>query len=85
MKKNDEIILEIEDLSADGAGVGKCDGMAFFVKDALVGDKIKANKAEKNIRIRQADRTAGTVAFSHEAEMSAVPKMRRLSDSGSFL
>ncbi len=42
MKKNDEIILEIEDLSADGAGVGKCDGMAFFVKDALVGDKIKA-------------------------------------------
>lgn len=50
MKKNDFIKLEIVDLSADGSGIGKptdqADGesgaMTFFVKDALVGDKISA-------------------------------------------
>ncbi len=50
MKKNDLIKLEIVDLSADGSGIGKQtdrDGaegspMTFFVKDALVGDKICA-------------------------------------------
>ncbi len=42
MEKNDTIELEIEDLSVDGSGVGKLDGMAFFVKDALIGDKIRA-------------------------------------------
>ena len=50
MKKNDSIELEIVDLSADGSGVGKTtkacskenNAMTFFVKDALVGDKITA-------------------------------------------
>lgn len=42
MKKNDVVSLTIEDLGADGMGVGKADGMAFFVKDALPGDKVSA-------------------------------------------
>ncbi len=42
MKKNDKIELTIEDLSADGAGVGKVGGMTFFVKDALIGDTVRA-------------------------------------------
>ena len=42
MQKNDLIELTIEDMSVDGEGVGKYDGMAFFVKDAIVGDKIRA-------------------------------------------
>lgn len=50
MKKNDIIELVIEDLGADGSGIGKfmdmsCKeghAMTFFVKDALVGDKILA-------------------------------------------
>ncbi len=42
MKKNDEIELLIEDMGADGSGVGRVDGMAFFVKDALVGDRVRA-------------------------------------------
>lgn len=50
MKKNDLIELEIVDLGADGAGIGKWTdpsgtaehAMTFFVKDALVGDKIRA-------------------------------------------
>ena len=42
MQKNDVIELTIEDMSVDGEGIGKSEGMAFFVKDAIVGDKILA-------------------------------------------
>ncbi len=36
------LLLEIEDLSSDGAGIGKLDGMTFFVKDAIIGDLVRA-------------------------------------------
>lgn len=50
LKKNDIIQLKIEDMGVDGAGIGKYDGMAFFVKDALPGDVIHARitKVKKN-------------------------------------
>ncbi|MCD8301065.1 MAG: 23S rRNA (uracil(1939)-C(5))-methyltransferase RlmD [Clostridiales bacterium] len=38
MKKNDEFIIKIEDMSVDGLGIGRYEGMTFFVKDALIGD-----------------------------------------------
>ena len=37
MKKNDFITLEIEDIGVGGEGIGKAEGMTFFVKDAIVG------------------------------------------------
>lgn len=42
LKKNDLINLTIEDMSAEGEGIGKVDGFAFFVKDAIIGDVIVA-------------------------------------------
>ena len=50
MKKDDIIELTIEDLGIDGEGIGKADGMAIFVKDAVVGDWIRAKimKMKKN-------------------------------------
>lgn len=42
MQKNDVIELIIEDMSVNGEGIGKYEGMAFFVKDAVVGDRIRA-------------------------------------------
>lgn len=42
LKKNDLINLTIEDMSADGEGIGKIDGFTFFVKDAIIGDSIVA-------------------------------------------
>lgn len=42
MQKNDLIELTIEDIGTDGAGIGKYDGMTFFVKDAVIGDKVLA-------------------------------------------
>ena len=42
LKKNDLINLTIEDMSAEGEGIGKLDGFAFFVKDAIIGDVVLA-------------------------------------------
>lgn len=41
-KKNDELILDIEDLGTEGEGIGKIHGYTLFVKDALTGDRIRA-------------------------------------------
>ena len=38
MNKNDIITLKIEDMGIDGEGIGKIDGMTFFVKDAVIGE-----------------------------------------------
>lgn len=50
MKKNDIIKIEITDVTSDGNGVGKCDGMAVFVPHTAVGDVIYAHvlKVKKN-------------------------------------
>ena len=50
MNKNDIFDLEITDMGVDGEGVGHYDGMTFFVKDALIGDVIRARatKLKKN-------------------------------------
>lgn len=50
MRKNDEIELTIEDMGVSGEGIGKTEGMTFFVKDALIGDHIRAGitKLKKN-------------------------------------
>ena len=42
MKKNDIITLEICDVSNEGSGIGKYEGMAIFVPNTAVGDKINA-------------------------------------------
>lgn len=49
-KKNDELILDIEDLGIDGEGIGKIGGYTLFVKDTLIGDRVRAKvmKTKKN-------------------------------------
>ena len=50
LQKNDLITLEITDLTEECQGVGKKDGLIFFVKDSVMGDKVEARilKAKKN-------------------------------------
>lgn len=57
LKKNDIIELKIEDMGVDGEGIGKYEGMAFFVKDALIGDVIRARvtKLKKNYGYARAE------------------------------
>lgn len=50
IKKNDVFEIFIEDMSESGEGVGKLDGYIWFVKDAVIGDRVeaKAMKMKKN-------------------------------------
>ena len=50
MKKNEKIVVKIEDIGVSGEGIGKVDGYTLFVKDALIGDTVEAviTKPKKN-------------------------------------
>ena len=50
MKKNEKIVVKIEDIGVSGEGIGKVDGYTLFVKDALIGDTVEVviTKAKKN-------------------------------------
>lgn len=41
-RKDDIISLDIEDMGVDGEGIGKLEGFTFFVKDAVIGDRVEA-------------------------------------------
>lgn len=42
LKKNDEFEILITDMGNEGEGIGHYDGMAFFIKGAVIGDRILA-------------------------------------------
>lgn len=50
MEKGQIVQINIEDVSSEGAGIGKVSGMAVFVKGAVPGDVVKAEltKVKKN-------------------------------------
>jgi len=50
MNKNDILTVRIEDMSETGEGIGKYEGYTLFVKDAYLGDLVKAKivKPKKN-------------------------------------
>ena len=50
IKKNDIVVVTIDDIGMDGEGIGKVDGYTLFIKDAIIGDKIEAKvmKTKKN-------------------------------------
>lgn len=50
LKKNQEILLTIEDFTKNGEGLGKYQGFPLFVKDTVIGDKAKVSitKLKKN-------------------------------------
>lgn len=41
-KKNDYVTVKIEDVGADGEGIGKVEGFTLFIKDAVIGDTVEA-------------------------------------------
>lgn len=49
-KKNEEIIIDIEDLGSAGEGIGRADGYTLFVKGALPGETVRVGimKTKKN-------------------------------------
>ncbi|MCD7732748.1 MAG: 23S rRNA (uracil(1939)-C(5))-methyltransferase RlmD [Oscillospiraceae bacterium] len=58
LDKNDIIELNIDALSSDGSGIGRHDGMAIFVPDTAIGDKLlvrilKVNKTYAYAKIEK--------------------------------
>ena len=49
-KKNQTVELYIDDIGNEGEGIGHIDGYALFLKDAVIGDKVRAKiiKTKKN-------------------------------------
>lgn len=70
LKKNDLIELKIEDMGVDGEGIGKYEGMAFFVKDAIIGDAIMARitKLKKNYGYARVEEIIEPSGFRVEPE-----------------
>ena len=50
MQKNDLVTVRIEDMGTGGEGIGKVEGCALFIKDAIIGDLVEAKimKMKKN-------------------------------------
>lgn len=57
MNKNDIITLLITDISAEGSGIGKYEGLAVFVPQTAVGDCVSARilKVKKNYAFARAE------------------------------
>ena len=47
LEKNEEFTVVIEDISEDGAGIGKTEGFTWFVKDTGRGDVVEAKVMKK--------------------------------------
>lgn len=74
MKKNDEIILNISDYTADGSGIGKYEGMAIFVPLTAVGDTVRA----KILKVKK------TYAFGKLMEILEKSNCRTDNDCSAF-
>ncbi len=57
-QKNQIYTVKIEDIGADGEGIGKADGFPLFVKDALPGDiaEVRLTKVKKNYAFARLER-----------------------------
>ena len=65
MNKNDLFEMEITDIGVDGEGIGHFEGITFFVKDACMGDVIRAKvtKLKKNYGYARVEEVLRPSAF----------------------
>ena len=67
-RKNEIVTVAIEDMTGDGEGIGHVDGYTLFVKDAVIGDEIRAR--------------IGLFGCTRSGEMPEGQELRRLPPSG---
>lgn len=67
-RKNDVVTVRIDDIGNDGEGIGKVDGYALFVKDAVIGDIVEAKitKVKKNYGYARVERVITPSSFRVE-------------------
>ncbi len=66
--KNDIVTVTIEDIGAEGEGIGKIDGFTLFIKDAVVGDTVEAKilKAKKNFAYARVEKILNPSSYRVE-------------------
>ena len=67
-RKNEVVTVRIDDIGNDGEGIGKIDGYALFVKDAVIGDLVEAKitKVKKNYGYARVERIITPSSFRVE-------------------
>ncbi len=76
MNKGDIITTKIVDITAEGAGVGRVDGMAVFVDGCLPGDKVQAEVTKAKKSFAQA-KCVSILEESHDRIQPACPYASR--------
>lgn len=86
-EKNDELELDITDLGSTGEGIGKIDGYTLFVKDALIGDKVRVKviKTKKNYGYARLLEIIKPSEFRVEPECPVARQCGRLPASALFI
>jgi 23S rRNA (uracil1939-C5)-methyltransferase len=76
LKKNDNIILELETLTSDGAALGHYEGIAVFVRGAVPGDTVEAHiiKAAKRYCIGKLIKVISPSPERIESDCPAFPQ-----------
>ena len=67
-QKNEIVTVKIDDIGAEGEGIGKVDGFTLFVKDAVVGDLVEARivKVKKNYAYARVEKVVTPSLFRVE-------------------
>ncbi len=76
IKKNDVYTIEITDTGTQGEGIGRADGCALFVKDALIGDvvQVKIMKVKKTYAYAKLEKVLSPSPFAGSAgDVSSKP------------
>ena len=68
-RKDELLTVEITDIGNDGEGIGKIDGYTLFIKDAVIGDKVRVKimKAKKNYAYAHLEEVETPSPFRQEA------------------
>ncbi len=68
-RKDQILTVEISDIGNDGEGIGKVDGYTLFIKDAVIGDRVRAKimKAKKNYAYAHLEEVITPSPFRQEA------------------
>ena len=87
IKKNDTVIVTIEDMSENGEGIGKSEGYTLFVKDTVIGDRaeVKIIKAKKTYGYGRIQRLLEPSPLADRASVSRGGALRRLPAPGHVL
>ena len=73
MERGDKVQITIEDISTEGQGIGRADGLAVFVREAVIGDFVLAEltKVKKNYAFGEIREPAGSEEKASQGQAHA--------------